>query len=543
MAFTVSCAACNSRFLLGDDLFRRKVSGKVVTVKCRTCNAEISVDATEPPTLPSHEAPAPPRAHPAPPRPKHKEGGATGTPLPHGTATGTPLPKPTATGTPLPRPTATGTPLPKPPIPRGNATATPVPAGALLSIWDAAEKSAPPKKPPPRAQDLELITDFEEAPPSSSDAPTLTELKHEASPPKKPRTEKKAPDDFLVNLSAGTGGIVGAPSINMSGLASPPPPEVEELLEIEATEVVSEPRRKQTAPLFDMSAVLPAATESAKSLSSSLSAAHLDVPIDEDVPVTPSQAARVRKHVVAPVETTTTAPKAKRGSGAVWFLLVAAAAGVVAIVGLRGRAAPAHPTPLPEASSTPQLPAETKPTAEPEPSAATEMASAAPPPAGRTETSSAKPSSAAVPTPTSSSVKTSSTTPAQAAISEPTAPKTAATSSNEKPAEAEKPTAPTPKSAPEPAEPGTEFDRSAAIAALKAAAAEASTCRKDGDPSGTATLTITFAPSGRVTSANIQGPPFAGTPTGGCIANAMRHAHVPAFSGDRVTVNKTIVIQ
>jgi hypothetical protein len=81
------------------------------------------------------------------------------------------------------------------------------------------------------------------------------------------------------------------------------------------------------------------------------------------------------------------------------------------------------------------------------------------------------------------------------------------------------------------------------VAALKAAAAEASSCRKEGDPSGTATLTITFAPSGRVTSANIQGPPFAGTPTGGCIANAMRHAHVPAFSGDRVTVSKTIVIQ
>jgi hypothetical protein len=78
---------------------------------------------------------------------------------------------------------------------------------------------------------------------------------------------------------------------------------------------------------------------------------------------------------------------------------------------------------------------------------------------------------------------------------------------------------------------------------LKSAAAQASSCRKDGDPSGTAVLTITFAESGRVTSATIQGPPFAGTATGGCIANTMRHASIPAFDGDRVTVTKTVVIE
>jgi hypothetical protein len=94
-----------------------------------------------------------------------------------------------------------------------------------------------------------------------------------------------------------------------------------------------------------------------------------------------------------------------------------------------------------------------------------------------------------------------------------------------------------------PAAPGTEFDRSAAVSALKSAAAQASSCRKDGDPSGTATLTITFAPSGRVTSATIQGPPFAGTATGGCIASTMRHAQIPSFDGDRVTVTKTVVIE
>jgi hypothetical protein len=56
-------------------------------------------------------------------------------------------------------------------------------------------------------------------------------------------------------------------------------------------------------------------------------------------------------------------------------------------------------------------------------------------------------------------------------------------------------------------------------------------------------VVITFAPSGRVTTATIGGPPFAGTPTGGCIAAALRKARVPAFEGERVTVSKTIVVQ
>ena len=97
--------------------------------------------------------------------------------------------------------------------------------------------------------------------------------------------------------------------------------------------------------------------------------------------------------------------------------------------------------------------------------------------------------------------------------------------------------------APAPAAPDTEFDPSAARNALASVATQASSCRKEGDPSGTANLTITFAPSGRVTSAQVQGPPFAGTATGGCIASTMRRANVPAFSGDYVTVSKTIVVQ
>lgn len=104
------------------------------------------------------------------------------------------------------------------------------------------------------------------------------------------------------------------------------------------------------------------------------------------------------------------------------------------------------------------------------------------------------------------------------------------------------------KSAQHPEEPETPtvtepFDRSAAVTALTAAALQASECKKPNDPSGTASVTVIFAPSGRVTSATLSGPPFAGTQTGGCIAASLRRARVPAFAGDSVTVSKTVNVR
>lgn len=91
--------------------------------------------------------------------------------------------------------------------------------------------------------------------------------------------------------------------------------------------------------------------------------------------------------------------------------------------------------------------------------------------------------------------------------------------------------------------PSEPFDVGAASAALSGLAQAASSCRKPGDPGGVAVVMITFAPSGRVTSANISGAPFAGTPTGGCIASTLRRAKVPPFAGSRTTVRKSVVIQ
>jgi hypothetical protein len=52
-------------------------------------------------------------------------------------------------------------------------------------------------------------------------------------------------------------------------------------------------------------------------------------------------------------------------------------------------------------------------------------------------------------------------------------------------------------------------------------------CVEHGD-TRTAVITITFASSGRVTTANTEAP-FAGSPAGSCMARAARQARVPAF--------------
>ncbi len=87
------------------------------------------------------------------------------------------------------------------------------------------------------------------------------------------------------------------------------------------------------------------------------------------------------------------------------------------------------------------------------------------------------------------------------------------------------------------------FSASAASTALREATALASACRKPGDPTGSAKVVVTFAPSGRVTRAAVTGAPFAGTETGGCIASRFRTARVPGFSGEHVTVSKTVSIR
>jgi predicted Zn finger-like uncharacterized protein len=100
------------------------------------------------------------------------------------------------------------------------------------------------------------------------------------------------------------------------------------------------------------------------------------------------------------------------------------------------------------------------------------------------------------------------------------------------------------KEEPAPAGPSTAppFSKASAISALGSAASQAGGCKKAGGPTGTGKVQVTFAPSGRVTSATVMGSPFAGTAVGGCVAGAFRRAKVPAFSGNPVTVSKSFAI-
>jgi predicted Zn finger-like uncharacterized protein len=89
---------------------------------------------------------------------------------------------------------------------------------------------------------------------------------------------------------------------------------------------------------------------------------------------------------------------------------------------------------------------------------------------------------------------------------------------------------------------GPAFDRAAAISALSAAASSAQSCKRADGPTGSGRIAVTFAPSGNATTANVEGPPFAGTPVGGCVAARFRGTRVPAFGGASVTVRKTFFI-
>ena len=104
---------------------------------------------------------------------------------------------------------------------------------------------------------------------------------------------------------------------------------------------------------------------------------------------------------------------------------------------------------------------------------------------------------------------------------------------------------PEPKPAPvaAPAAGGSgDFDRASALTALSAAASSAQSCKKADGPTGAGRIAVTFANNGAATTAAVEGPPFAGTPVGGCVAARFRGAHVPPFGGSPVTVHKSFNI-
>jgi predicted Zn finger-like uncharacterized protein len=550
MAFAVVCKSCQARFLLNDDLLRRKVAGRVVTVRCRQCHATIEVDASDvdPQTVAEIEKPAPPKPAPKglkptppPPRPTNKSTlMGIGAPRPGGATELVALsPGFLNLGAPAPEPNEHGFPEPPPPpgvveeLSSGDWEVTETPPLVRVdatpeSVDDFAEE-LPSSVPAP-----------EEEMPSSTGTPSLKALAHHEENSPKPRT-----DDFLANMSAAmNGGIMeGAPTIDVSTLTATPLEATTPGIDLAHLDVPL--AGKQTQPLFGLSnddeptagATPRTVTGRSRPVTTprdgSLSPAALDRPARE---TEAGEGRRERKNVVAPA-TESGAAGGQRRSGLAAPVLLALAVAAGFLIWKRNAVGP-EPSPRAEAPVTPAAqPPDTAPATPPEAVTVAPLASVA-----------------AAPDPIADDL-TFETTPTRApAAATPDKPAGAAVPAGEKPVAAvpateakPEPAGPTvsevPQAPPPSGEPAGPFDRAAAAAALTTSAAQASACRKDGDPSGVASVVITFAPSGRVTSANISGPPFAGTPTGGCIAAALRKARVPAFEGDRVTVSKTIVIQ
>jgi serine/threonine protein kinase len=85
------------------------------------------------------------------------------------------------------------------------------------------------------------------------------------------------------------------------------------------------------------------------------------------------------------------------------------------------------------------------------------------------------------------------------------------------------------------------FSSAVAGAALGALANSAGGCKKEGDAGGRGIAHVTFAPSGRVTSAIIHGD-FAGTPMGTCVAQLLQGAKIPAFEGELRSVDASFTV-
>src|SRR5687768_13987110 len=44
MSFPITCTACHKTFTISDEIYEKKVAGRVVTIKCKSCNQGIRID-------------------------------------------------------------------------------------------------------------------------------------------------------------------------------------------------------------------------------------------------------------------------------------------------------------------------------------------------------------------------------------------------------------------------------------------------------------------------------------------------------------------
>jgi hypothetical protein len=87
------------------------------------------------------------------------------------------------------------------------------------------------------------------------------------------------------------------------------------------------------------------------------------------------------------------------------------------------------------------------------------------------------------------------------------------------------------------------FNAKAAKAAIDGIAPRLKACRYGGDPTGPASVMVTFAPEGSVSSASVTTADYAGTRIGNCIAQRLREINIPAFTGAAVTVKRSVTVR
>jgi hypothetical protein len=87
------------------------------------------------------------------------------------------------------------------------------------------------------------------------------------------------------------------------------------------------------------------------------------------------------------------------------------------------------------------------------------------------------------------------------------------------------------------------FNPKAAKAAIDGIAPRLKACRHAGEPAGPASVKVTFAPAGRVSSASVTTTGYAGTRTENCIVQRLREVRIPEFRGAVVTVKRSVTIR
>jgi hypothetical protein len=144
--------------------------------------------------------------------------------------------------------------------------------------------------------------------------------------------------------------------------------------------------------------------------------------------------------------------------------------------------------------------------------------------------------------PEAASPAPSSSAPAPPAVVAPApAPTPAPAPSAAEPADAPSPPSSGSPTAPKHAAPG--FNAKAAKTAIDKIVPSLKGCKQAGEPPGQATVTVTFAPTGRVSDARVTTTRYAGTRTGTCITQRLRQARIPEFTGSPVTVKRSVAIR